>query len=209
MRIISRGSMPYLVLAFAIAAITTGCGDSDDGSSGAPATESESSETAGGLDPGAVEASVEEFLAGDDYASGLSPTVDCGDEPAETLECSVSGEKGLEGVVNAAPSQGFAYTGEIEDQYGPNSLGGSSAEGSIYDPATVEEGLNETDLLSENAGSPTADCPDAPEDDSLVCEVTGDDVTGTLTATPIGGFEWEGQIETPDGTRAISGNALP
>ena len=190
----------------AVAALSAGCGETDEGS-GETAPEPEA--TAATLDPAAVESSVQEFLQADEYAASLSPAVDCGDEPAETLECSVSGEKGLEGVVNAAPSQGFAYTGEIEDQYGPNSLGGSSAEGSIYDPATVEESLNETDLLSENAGSPTADCADAPEDDSLVCEVTGEDVTGTLTATAIGGFEWEGQIETPDGTRAISGNALP
>jgi len=207
MRTILRGSTPCLVLAVAIAAIASGCGDSDDGSSGAPAAESEASEPAGGLDPGAVEASVEEFLAADDYAGDLSPSVDCGDEPAETLECTISGDKGLEGGVTAAPSQGFSYTGEIEDQYGPNALGGSGSEGSITDPAAVEESLNET--LSDNAGSPTADCPDAPEGDSLECEVTGDDVTGTLTVTPIGGFDWEGQIETPDGTRAISGNAVP
>ena len=99
--------------------------------------------------------------------------------------------------------RGSQYTGEIEGPDGPSSLGGSSSEGSITDPASVEESLNET--LSDEAGEPTADCPDAPEGDSLECEVSGDGVTGTLTATPIGGFEWEGQIETPDGTRAISG----
>ena len=193
------------VLLVALAALSAGCGDEDEGSDETAEPEA----AAATLDPAAVESSVQEFLEADEYAARLSPAVDCGDEPAETLECSVSGKKGLQGEVTAAPSQGFAYTGEIEDQYGPNSLGGSSDEGSIYDPATVEESLNATDLLSENAGSPTADCPDAPEGDSLVCEVTGDDVTGTLTATAIGGFEWEGQIETPDGTRAISGNALP
>jgi hypothetical protein len=184
------------------------CGDEEDGSAeSAPATESATEAAA--LDPAAVAQSVEEFLANDEVASSLQPTVDCGDEPAESVECTISGDKGLSGAVTAVPSPGFAYTGEIEDEYGPNSLGGSSSEGSIYDPPSVEEGLNETDLLSENAGSPTVDCPDAPEGDSLVCEVTGDDVTGTLTATPIGGFEWEGQIETPEGTRAIAGNALP
>jgi hypothetical protein len=202
----SRITKLAAVLLIALGALSAGCGDEDEGSS---ETAPEQEATAATLDPAAVESSVQEFLEADEFAANLSPAVDCGDEPAETLECSVSGEKGLEGGVSAAPSQGFAYTGEIEDQYGPNALGGSSAEGSIYDPPSVEEGLNETDLLSENAGSPTAVCPDAPEDDSLVCEVTGDDVTGTLTATPIGGFEWEGQIETPDGTRAISGNALP
>jgi hypothetical protein len=201
-----KESMPVPVL-IALCLFVAACGDSGDSSN--TTSTGEAAADAAALDPTAVEASVQEFLEADEFASELSPTVDCGDEPAETIECSVSGDKGLAGSVTAAPSQGFAYTGEIEDQYGPNSLGGSSDEGSIYDPATVEEGLNETDLLSENAGSPTADCPDAPEGDSLVCEVTGDDVTGTLTATPIGGFEWEGQIETPDGTRGISGNALP
>ena len=196
---------PAVLFLLVLALVIAGCGDDDDGSSETTSTESE----AAALDPAAVETSVQEFLEADEYAAELSPSVDCGDEPAETLDCTISGAKGLEGGVTAAPSQGFSYTGEIEDQYGPNALGGSSSEGSITDPASVEESLNETDILSENAGSPTADCPDAPEGDSLECEVTGDDVTGTLTVTPIGGFEWEGQIETPDGTRAISGNALP
>lgn len=198
--------MSAAVLLLALAAMLSACGDDEgDEPSEETATESE----AASLDPAAVEASVQEFLDADEFAAKLSPTVDCGNEPAETLDCTISGDKGLEGGVTAAPSQGFSYTGEIEDQYGPNALGGSSAEGSITDPASVEESLNETDILSENAGSPTADCPDAPEGDSLVCEVSGDDVTGTITVEPIGGFEWEGQIETPDGTRAISGNALP
>ena len=192
------------VLLIALAAVTA-CGDDDEPSE--TATTSEAASDAAALDPAAVEASVQKFLDADELAADLSPTVDCGDEAAETLECSISGDKGLEGGVTAAPSQGFAYTGEIEDQYGPNALGGSQAEGSITDPASVEKGLNET--LSDDAGTPTVDCPDAPEGDSLECDVSGDQVTGTLTATPIGGFEWEGQIETPDGTRAISGNDLP
>ena len=177
---ILRKFMPAAVLLIALAAILTACGDSDDEPSEETATESEAASDAAALDPAAVEASVQEFLEADEFAAELSPTVDCGDEPAETLDCTISGDKGLEGGVTAAPSQGFSYTGEIEDQYGPNALGGSSAEGSISDPATVEESLNETEILSENAGSPTADCPDAPEGDSLVCEVSGDDVTGTL-----------------------------
>jgi hypothetical protein len=203
---ILRSALPALALLITFAALITGCGEEEE-PSGGTASESESTSDAAGLDPADVEASVEKFLEADEYATGLSPTVDCGDEPAETLECSVSGDKGLEGSVTAAPSEGFSYTGEIEDEYGPNALGGSGSEGSITDPATVEESLNET--LSDDAGTPTADCPDAPEGDSLICEVTGDGVTGTLTVTPIGGFEWEGQIETPDGTRAISANAVP
>lgn len=203
---ILRSALPALALLITFAALIPGCGDEEE-PSGGTASESESTSDAAGLDPADVEASVEKFLEADEYATGLSPTVDCGDEPAETLECSVSGDKGLEGSVTAAPSEGFSYTGEIEDQYGPNALGGSGSEGSITDPAAVEESLNET--LSDDAGTPTADCPDAPEGNSLECEITGDDVTGTLTVTPIGGFEWEGQIETPDGTRAISANAVP
>jgi hypothetical protein len=194
------------VLLIAFAAIFSACGDEE---SSDPTTESEATSEAANLDPSEVETSVQKFLEDDEFAADLSPAVDCGEDPAETLDCTVSGDKGLEGAVTAAPSEGFSYTGEIEDEYGPNSLGGSSAEGSIYDPATVEESLNKTDIISENAGSPTVDCPDAPEGDSLECEVTGDQVTGTLTVEPIGGFEWEGQIETPDGNRAISGNALP
>lgn len=203
---ILRSALPALALLITFAALIPGCGDEEE-PSGGTASESESTSDAAGLDPADVEASVEKFLEADEYATGLSPTVDCGDEPAETLECSVSGDKGLEGSVTAAPSEGFSYTGEIEDQYGPNALGGSGSEGSITDPAAVEESLNET--LSDDAGTPTADCPDAPAGNSLECEITGDDVTGTLTVTPIGGFEWEGQIETPDGTRAISANAVP
>jgi hypothetical protein len=203
-----RNLLQAAVLVIAVAAFLSACGDEDEPSE-APATDAEATSDAAELDPADVEVSVQEFLEADEFAAKLSPTVDCGDEPAETLDCTVSGDKGLEGSITAAPSQGFSFTGEIEDQYGPNALGGSVPKGSVYDPATVEQGLNETDLLSENAGSPTADCPDAPEGDSLVCEISGDDVTGTLTVTPIGGFEWEGQIETPDGTRAISGNALP
>jgi hypothetical protein len=201
-----RNLIPDAVLLIAIAAIFTACGDDEPSRT---TTTSEATSDAAALDPAEVEASVRKFLEADEFAADLSPTVDCGEEPAETLDCSVSGDMGLTGGVTAAPSEGFSYTGEIEDQYGPNALGGSSPEGSITDPASVEESLNETDIISENAGSPTVDCPDAPEGDLLECEVTGDDVTGTLTVEPIGGFEWEGQIETPDGTRAISGNQLP
>ncbi|MDX6588271.1 MAG: hypothetical protein QOI31_2744 [Solirubrobacterales bacterium] len=201
-----RRLIPVAALLIASAAIFTACGEDEPSDT---TTTSEATSDAAALDPAEVEASVQKFLEADEYAADLSPTVDCGDEPAETLDCTVSGDKGLTGGVTAAPSQGFSYTGEIEDQYGPNALGGSSAEGSITDPASVEESLNATDIISENAGSPTVDCPDAPEGDSLECEITGDDVTGTLTVTPIGGFEWEGQIETPDGTRAIAGNQLP
>ena len=194
------------MLALVLAALVLqACGDDDagDSASSEEATQAE----AASLDPADVETSVEEFLANDEVASSLQATVDCGDEPAETVECTVSGDKGLQGTVAAAPSQGFQYTGEIEGPDGPSSLGGSSPDGSVTDPASVEERLNE--VLAEQAGEPTADCPDAAEGDSLECEVTGDGVSGTLTATPIGGFEWEGQIETPEGTRAISGNALP
>jgi hypothetical protein len=203
-----KASMPAVLILIALAVFITACGDSDDESSDSTTSEEAASDPMA-MDPAAVEASVQEFLEADEFASDLSPTVDCGEEPAETIECSVSGDKGLTGGVTAAPSQGFAYTGEIEDQYGPNALGGSAPEGSITDPATVEESLNETLSDSDTAGNPTMDCPDAPDGDSLECDVTGDDVSGTLTATPIEGFEWEGQIETPDGTRAISGNALP
>ncbi len=204
----SQKLMPVVALLIALAAILTACGDSED----EPAEESTTTETEAtsdpaDLDPAAVEASVQEFLEVDEYAADLSPTVDCGDEPAETLSCMISGDKNLEGGVGASPSQGFQYTGEIEGPDGPSSLGGSASEGSITAPATVEKGLNEA--LADEAGEPTADCPDAPEGDSLECEVTGDGVSGTLTATPIGGFEWVGHLETPDGARPISGNALP
>ncbi len=200
-----RGSFPALV-AIALAMFLSACGDDDEGSSGATSTD-ESAESSTALDPAAIEASVQEFLDADEVAAPLSPSVDCGDESAETLECTVAGNKGLQGTVSAAPSQGFQYTGEIEGPDGPSSLGGSVPEGSLADPAGIEQGLNEA--LADEAGQPTADCPDAPDGDSLECEVSGEDVTGTLTATPIGGFEWEGQIETPEGTRAIAGNALP
>ena len=172
-------------------------------------TESEAASDAPALYPAAVEASVQKFLEADEYAADLSPTVDCGDEPAETLGCTISGDKGLAGGVAAAPSQGFAYTGEIEDQYGPNALGGSSAEGSITDPATVEENLNRTDIISENAGSPTVDCPDAPEGEELVCDVTGDQVTGTLDGHSNGWLRVGGTPLMLEGARPISGNELP
>ncbi|HYH62338.1 MAG TPA: hypothetical protein VD766_10775 [Solirubrobacterales bacterium] len=201
-----RKLMPVAVLLIALAAILTACGDSEDEPS-ETTTESEATSEPAGLDPAAVEASVQEFLETDEYAADLSPTVDCGEESGETLDCTISGDKNLTGAVGAAPSQGFQYTGEIEGPEGPSSLGGSTSDGSVTVPASVEQSLNET--LSDEAGEPTAECPDAPEGDSLECEVTGDGVTGTLTATPIGGFEWEGQIETPDGARGISGNALP
>jgi hypothetical protein len=183
------------------------CGDDDDASSDEPATESEAAGAAVGLDPAEVEASVQEFLDADEVAAALSPTVDCGDEAGETLDCAVAGDKGLEGTVSAAPSQGFQYTGEIEGPDGPSSVGGSVPEGSLADPAGIERALDEA--LADDAGKPTADCADAPEGDSLECEVTGEGVSGALTVTPIGGFEWEGQIATPEGTRAIAGNALP
>jgi len=202
-----RKLMPVAVLLIAFAAILTACGDGEDEPSDTTTTESEATSDPADLDPTAVEASVQEFLEADEYAADLSPSVDCGDEPAETISCTISGDKSLEGGVGAAPSKGFQYTGEIEGPDGPSSLGGSASEGSITAPATVEKGLNEA--LSDEAGEPTADCPDAPEDDSLECEVTGDGVSGTLTATPIGGFEWVGHLETPDGARPISGNALP
>ena len=203
----SKKRTPALLLLLVLALILAACGDDGDEPSESPATEAEATGDGATLDPAEVETSGQEFLADDEYAAKLSPAVDCGDEPAETVECTVTGDKGLEGAVAAAPSQGFQYTGEIEGPDGPSSLGGSASEGSIADPTTIEQGLNE--VLSDNAGAPTADCPDAPEGDSLECEVTGDGVSGSLTVTPIGGFEWEGQIETPDGTRAISGNALP
>ncbi len=201
-QIFRRFQFPVL-LAAALALIVAGCGD-DEESSDAPAPEPES---AAGLDPAAVETSVEEFLAEDEYAAGLSPSVDCGEEAAETLDCVVTGDKGLEGVVSAAPSQGFEYTGEIEGPDGLSSIGGSQSEGSAADPASIEAGLDE--VLADDAGKPTADCPDEAGGASLECEVTGDGVSGTLTVTPIGGFEWQGEIETADGTRAIAGNELP
>jgi hypothetical protein len=194
-----------LATVLASAVLFSGCGDEDDEA----ATSEEQAAKAVVIEPTDVEESIEGFLADDKAASSLEATVDCGEEPAETVDCTISGDKGLTGEATAAPSQGFSYTGEIEDRYGPNSFGGSGSEGSIDDPAAVEESLNQTLADSDTAGTPTADCPEAPENNELVCEISGDDVTGTLTATPIGGFEWEGQIETPDGTRAISGNALP
>jgi len=202
-----RKLMPVAVLVIALAPLLAACGDDDDGSPEATTTESEATSEPAGLDPAAVEASVQEFLEADEFAAELSPAVDCGDEPAETLDCAISGDKGLEGAAAAAPSQGFQYTGEIEGPDGPSSLGGSASEGAISDPAGIEESLDE--ILSDDAGAPTADCPDSPDGDSLECEVSGDATNGTLTVTPIGGFEWEGQIETPDGTRAIAGNELP
>ena len=194
------------VLLILLATPLAACGD-DEESSDEPAAESEASGEEAGLDPAAVEASVQEFLEADEVAAALSPTVDCGQQAAATLECTVAGDKGLEGGVSAAASPGFQYTGEVEGPDGLSSLGGSVPEGSLSDPAGIEQGLNAA--LADEAGSPTAACPEAPDGDSLECEVTGDDVSGTLTATPIGGFEWEGQIVTPEGTRAISGNALP
>ena len=198
---------PALVLLLAFALVFAGCGDSDEEPAGDGAPASEETSTDAGLDPAAVEASVQEFLDADEYASGLSPNVDCGDEQAESLECTITGDKGLTGTVLASPSQGFEYTGQIETPDGPSSLGGSASEGTLADPASIEESLNEA--LSDEAGEPTAECPDAAEDASLECEVTGDDVSGTLTVTAPGGFEWEGQIETPDGTRGIGANELP
>lgn len=203
-----RSTKSTFLLMLALGLVLAGCGeDEGDQPSGEPDTENQATADAAGLDPDAVAASVQEFLEADEVASGLSPAVDCGDEAAETIECSISGDKGLTGTVAAAPSQGFQYTGEIEGPEGPSSLGGSVPEGSITDPASVEAGLN--DAFADDAGQPTAECPEEPEGDSLDCEVTGEGVSGTLAVTPIGGFEWEGQIETPDGTRAISGNALP
>lgn len=202
---ISRTRNTAGVLLVTLAALLAGCGGDSDETSEAPAS-AEQQAPAGGLDPAAVEASVEEFLAGDEYASELAATVECAGEPGETQECTITGDKGLEGAVAAVPSPGFQYTGEIEGPDGPSSLGGSSSEGSVADPASVEERLNE--ILADEAGAPQAECPDA-SGDSLECEVTGDGTSGTLTVTPIGGFEWQGQIETPDGTRAIAGNELP
>jgi hypothetical protein len=203
-----RNLLRVAVLLLSLGVLLGACGDDEDEPSEAPASEAQStSDTDAALDPAAVEASVQEFLDADEVAADLSTAVDCSEQATATVECSISGDNGLTGAVTATPSQGFEYTGEIEGPDGPSSLGGSTSEGSITDPASVEDSLNET--LSDEAGGPTADCPDTPEGDSLECEVSGDDVTGTLTATAIGGFEWEGTIETPDGTRGISGNALP
>ena len=141
-----RKLMPAAVLLIALAAILTACGDGGR-ALGATTTETEATSDAAGLDPAAVEASVQEFLEADEYAADLSPTVDCGDEPAETLIARSQATRASRAASTAAPSQGFSYTGEIEDQYGPNALGGSSAEGSITDPASVEKSLNETDPL--------------------------------------------------------------
>ena len=189
-----------------LAAVFAGCGEGTDETTEASPPD-ELPATAAGLDPAAVEASVEEFLASDEYARNLSPNVDCGDQPGETQECTVTGDKGLEGAISAIPSPGFQYTGQLDGPDGPSSLGGSSSEGSATNPASVEARLNE--VLAEEAGAPEAECPDAAGGDALECSVTGDDISGTLTVTPIGGFEWEGQIATPDGPRAIAGNELP
>ena len=203
-----RLTAPALALFMALAGPIWGCGGGDEGGTEAPATEEQTAAAeAAALDPAAVEASVEEFLANDEYAGSLSASVDCDDGGAEAVDCTITGDRGLEGAVTASPSQGFAYTGEIEGPDGPSSLGGSASEGTITDPAAVEESLN--GALADNAGEPTADCPDSAGEESLECEVSGDGVSGTLTVTPTGGFEWEGTIETADGTRSIGANELP
>ena len=107
----------------------------------------------------------------------------------------------------ATLSEGIDYTGELKGPEGPVSLGGSDTEGTIAEPEDVEATLDEA--LADEPGTPTADCPDAPEEGALECSVSGEGVSGDLTVTPSGGFEWEGQIETPEGPRAISANELP
>ena len=205
-----RKLVPAAVLLIALTAFAA-CGDSDDEPAETTATDSEPTAAqtggAGDVDPAAIEASVLDLLDSDAYAKNLSPEVDCGDEPAPTIDCTISGDEDFEGTVSAAPSQGFQYTGEIEGPDGPSSIGGGSPDADITDPAGVEASLDEA--LKDNPGEPTADCADEPEGDSLECGISGDGVTGTVTATLIGGSEWHGGIETPEGTRQISGNAIP
>jgi hypothetical protein len=202
------GASHRLLILFAIVAGTlSGCGsDGSDGSGGEPSGDEVAAE-ASALEPTEAETSIEEFLAADEVAASLNAMVDCGDQPGETLECTVTGTNGLDGTLSVFPSPGFQYTGEIEGPEGLSSLGGSSPEGSAADPPSVEASLNE--VLADEAGAPETDCPDAASGDALECEVTGDGVSGTIEVTPIGGFEWEGQLETPQGSRAIAGNALP
>jgi hypothetical protein len=67
----------------------------------------------------------------------------------------------------------------------------------------VERRLAE--VLEDEPGA-TAECPDEPTGDELECTVEGGGYGGTLVVTPIPGFQWQGELETPDGPRPIAGN---
>lgn len=196
--------MLLTALSIAISLGVGGCGD-EEGTSGSSASQEAAPDDA--LDPTAVASSVEEFLEGDEYAATLAPSVDCGEEAApDRLRCSISGDQNLRGSVIATQSEGISYTGQIEGPDGPVSLGGSTSEGDVSDSAGVEASLAEA--LADQPGSPVVECPQPVEGEPLECSVSGE-VSGTLTVTPAGGFEWEGQLETPEGPRAISGNEVP
>jgi hypothetical protein len=187
------------------ALLLAGCGDDEETPEGdAGETATTTTAEGAGLDPAAVEANVEEFLSEDEYAADRSPTVDCGDEAAaDQLECEISGDGGLAGEVVSTPSQGFQYTGELETPDGPSFTGGSSTEGDVSDVAAVESRLAE--VLEDEPGA-SAECPEEATGDELECTVEGEGYGGTLVVTPIPGFQWQGELETPDGPRPIAGN---
>ena len=193
------------IAAVLVAVLLAGCGDAEEApeeSAGETASTTTAEETS--LDPSAVEANVEKFLSEDEYAADSSPTVDCGDEPAaDQLECEISGDGGLAGSVVATPSQGFQYTGELETPDGPSFSGGSSTEGDVTDVAAVEQSL--ADSLEDEPGA-TAECPDEATGNELECTVEGEGYSSTLVVTPIPGFQWQGELQTPDGPRSIAGN---
>lgn len=197
-------SVAALMIASALLG-AAGCGDDGDtnADSGGGENTSVTEET---LDPAAVEASVEEQLATDSYAGDLSATVDCGDEATDSrLECSISGDNGLTGTVTATPSEGISYTGQITGTQGPSLIGGSTDRGSVDDVGGAEAYINES--LRDEPGSPTADCTEAPQGGQLECTLSGGGSSGSVTVTPLGGYEWEGRIETPRGIRPFAGNA--
>ena len=183
-----------VALALLVALALAACGSDDEETTTAEAAL---------LEPAAVEESVQAGLDEDEFAGQRSSQVDCGEEGSDAeLACKLTGD-GFTGTAVATPAEGFSYTGELEGPDGPTATGGGTSEGSIDDPASIERALNET--LEDERGA-EAECPDEPADGALECTVSGGGYSGTLTVTPNEGFQWEAEIETPEGPRVILGD---